>query len=611
MFFKPRFLIVIYMLLLCIPSLVFSNPAYFASKEVIKKIPDKVKEDIDNIFKKYNFNAQFSNLEKKSAKNYQYSNKTNKCAAFLVRELGLYIYNLDNETTKKTLRQIFPFTRPTNSGDEDFYGNGVNVKEYATQHFLIHYVNTTNNLHSVPANDSNYNKIPDIIENYAEIFEECWKKEIELEYSEPILNNDGYYDVYFLDMQSFFGDQAPLAYTATDPFLNHPIHSPTYIALDNDYADGKYGYITSDNVTDIVKVTFAHEFFHAIQLSYNSYIDSWFAEACATWMEDVIYDEVNDYYYYLPDFYNNPQFSLEHLGDTESDFVYEYGACVFPRYLSIKYDKDIIREIWEYTYNDTTKIYDNGLGILGIKNVLDKRGLSFASVLGDFRVASYFIGENYSDNYASKYYNDDEVKGFNIVPKIADTITKIDFKEFTSDSKISPQEYGVYYIELKSNSNKKADIKINFNGSSIAKWAGKIIKFKQDKTIEISDFDFINDYNANIAIQDFNSIYYKAILVIYVTSGNSKNEAYGFSLTNNTNNITDTTTTTATNDTNNNIKCFISLINSENFIPNSTITGFRDKYLTSNIGKYFINLYYRYSAFNENRYINCKMGTVK
>ena len=49
-----------------------------------------------------------------------------------------------------------------------------------------------------------------------------------------------------------------------------------------------------------MKLTLAHEFFHAIQLAYrekNAGVDDYFYEMMATWIEEVIVPNGNDYIY--------------------------------------------------------------------------------------------------------------------------------------------------------------------------------------------------------------------------------------------------------------------------------------------------------------------------
>ena len=50
----------------------------------------------------------------------------------------------------------------------------------------------------------------------------------------------------------------------------------------------------------LLRVTAAHEFFHVVQFGYDQYEDGWFMEATATWMEERVYDSVNDNRQFLP-----------------------------------------------------------------------------------------------------------------------------------------------------------------------------------------------------------------------------------------------------------------------------------------------------------------------
>lgn len=103
-------------------------------------------------------------------------------------------------------------------------------------------------------------------------------------------------------------------------FLDANGRAPSYSFVDNDFV----GY----NTTGIpaLRVTVAHEYFHGVQLAYRYRSeDTYFLEMSSTWFEDFAYDEVNDYYFYLRSFFNNPETSL-----SETD---GYEASVWLHYL--------------------------------------------------------------------------------------------------------------------------------------------------------------------------------------------------------------------------------------------------------------------------------------
>ena len=77
--------------------------------------------------------------------------------------------------------------------------------------------------------------------------------------------------------------------TSDDPGLNTPgtFTASAYCVVDNNYTERIFR-----NHTPIqnLKVTLAHEFFHAVQFAYDIGEDTWLMEGTATWMEDQVYD---------------------------------------------------------------------------------------------------------------------------------------------------------------------------------------------------------------------------------------------------------------------------------------------------------------------------------
>ena len=69
-----------------------------------------------------------------------------------------------------------------------------------------------------------------------------------------------------------------------------------YLVLDDDFTD----FAGSATPGQLMRVTAAHEFFHIVQFAYDQYEDGWFMESTATWMEERVYDAVNDNRQYLP-----------------------------------------------------------------------------------------------------------------------------------------------------------------------------------------------------------------------------------------------------------------------------------------------------------------------
>ena len=99
------------------------------------------------------------------------------------------------------------------------------------------------------------------------------------------------FDVYLKDLGAgLYGYCAP-------EFRKKARTASGFCVLDNDYAAAQFPSQTPEaNLT----VTAAHEFFHAVQYSYDYDEDPWMLESTATWMEEQVADDINDNRQYLP-----------------------------------------------------------------------------------------------------------------------------------------------------------------------------------------------------------------------------------------------------------------------------------------------------------------------
>jgi hypothetical protein len=95
---------------------------------------------------------------------------------------------------------------------------------------------------------------------------------------------------------------------------------------------------------NLCKATGSHEFQHAVQMSYDYQEPTWFMENCAVWMEDMVYDDINDYIGYVGGG-DNP--IRKPWYDIRSQAMYWYGGCIYPRYMWLRMDEYAVREVWE------------------------------------------------------------------------------------------------------------------------------------------------------------------------------------------------------------------------------------------------------------------------
>ncbi len=239
-------------------------------------------------------------------------------------------------------------------------------------HFKIHY-NTTGT-HAVAPTDADGNGVPDYVDEAARVFESVWDLEInQLGYNPPPSDGDGVYDIYIknLAIQSVYGFTYPIAYPES--------RTSSYMEIDNNFTDNIYP-VNSRGFNGL-RVTAAHEFFHAIQFGY--YADfgaAWWQELTATWMEDVAYPDVNDFYQYMSCasnhscFYDDPEASLDTSPLTSP---HPFGASIFAHHLEQVYGVDEIKSVWELLKRRDPSTYslsliDDGMPLSGFAQVMPR-----------------------------------------------------------------------------------------------------------------------------------------------------------------------------------------------------------------------------------------------
>jgi hypothetical protein len=209
-----------------------------------------------------------------------------------------------------------------------------------TPHFVLHY--TTQGASGVPTHDANGNGTPDFIEVAAQSWEVIWSRQVnELGYPAPKGTPAQKFHVYYKHL-TYYGYCMP---TNVELLATSPIAQGTasaFIVIENDF----YGFPPNDEDrtgTEIVrggalKVTQAHEFMHAVQFNINVYGSGWLMESHATWAEDAVYDNLNDWRWYINSFLATPDFPLFSR--------YLYGAAFFQNWLSETRGVDVQRQIW-------------------------------------------------------------------------------------------------------------------------------------------------------------------------------------------------------------------------------------------------------------------------
>jgi hypothetical protein len=234
--------------------------------------------------------------------------------------------------------------RPTDNPDPNRNAYEVpQAKEspYCGPNFCVHWVETGRDAPNL--SDRNGNGIPDYVERVLGVAEHVHSVENgKLGWREPKSDGrkgggNGKTDVYLAEIGGeLFGYAAPDPGQATGQH-RIPRRLYGYLVLDNDYKPSEFPGTTQEHD---LEVTLAHEYNHILQFSYDAYQDPWFAESSAVWMEDQVYNGINDYLRYVKRWVERPDTPLT------TSAIKEYGSAVWNEWLAHHYGLGIVRDAW-------------------------------------------------------------------------------------------------------------------------------------------------------------------------------------------------------------------------------------------------------------------------
>jgi hypothetical protein len=287
--------------------------------------------------------------------------------------------------------------RPTD-GASDPYGNGYTVDEaqpVCGGHFCVHYVTTTND-HPPLDDTSPADGIPDWVQHTLAKMNSVWNYEVgTLGYRAPasdgskggLYQGHGKFDVYLADLYDlgYYGYCAPEKQVAGQRY-----RYSGFCVLDRDFLRFPLPGDPS------LRVTAAHEFFHAIQFNYDALDDSWILEATATWMEERYADDVNDNRQYIK--YGSLKQPAKPLDIFENGGLAQYGNWVFFQRLSQQYGAGAIKNIWGRL--DATKGKVDNYSIQGVKTFLASKKTTLPRFFADYGAGNLFPSATYDEGSA-------------------------------------------------------------------------------------------------------------------------------------------------------------------------------------------------------------------
>lgn len=252
--------------------------------------------------------------------------------------------------------------QPPVKGEVDPKYRTDSVGSLCSDHFCVHWVEdgSVDAVSREGGGDGDVTTVPAWAQTTLHTMEHVYATEVgHLGYRAPLPDgsaggtaNDGTsrIDVYLADL----GRHQIYGYCAGEEPDGRSVRQvPGYCVLDNDYSRAQFPVHTR---LQNLQVTAAHEFFHLVQFGYDWSEDWWLMESTAAWMEDEVYDDVNDNRQYLAESpLSDPYIPLDYTDDNYQP----YGGWVFWKFLSEwsragrAADPSVVRQVWQAAAGST------------------------------------------------------------------------------------------------------------------------------------------------------------------------------------------------------------------------------------------------------------------
>lgn len=355
---------------------------------------------------------------------------------------------------------------------------------FDTENFRIHYETEGENAVYHPDEDINpIDGVPDYINRMAEYLEHARNVYInELGYDAPPpddgMGGDDRYDIYVGTTTGLVIPEYPSNYYPERwAFVS-------FAFIGNDLRNQYH----PDDPYPFMMATCAHEYFHAVQMAYRAFTDDptpWWFELTANWAEERAFDDLNEVYHYVGDYFLKINRSIYKTGGSHM-----YGAWVLAEYFSQNYENDIIKKIFEKLIH-----FDNAMD--AILATFTQPGLDFDREFSKFGIWNYFTYYNYQPGFF------DEGNDFPATVPIA----RAHYYYPTNwiEAPIKVENLGMAYIYFANPGYNKCDLKIEFMADGQYPIGIGLAAIYVDRPIQVSTYDMDPGQNTELSINEFNN----------------------------------------------------------------------------------------------------------
>ena len=412
--------------------------------------------------------------------------KNNHITSYLL-DIARNGHQLDSDSKAKLESLGFNFNGTLISRGQAQRSESIGLDKYFdVKYFRIHY--TTSGRNAVNPTDINLNDIPDYIESLADIFSYVSKTlHDDMGFIKP--PGDGFYssdydnggndkyDIYIRQLASNFYGYVQFEQYAQEMGDNEK--TPNIIEKNaiTSYMAMRNGYTNFNQLTELqnIQTTIAHEFFHTIQLGYDGWEKQWLLEATAVWMEEELFDDINDVYQYMPEWFKYPHRSLDEEG------THAYGSYIFFEFIEQNMGgNETLRIIFENSVKNDSRIKDGSHS--AIDQALKLNGYTFKQALNSMSIANKIM----SSASAAGVYKYEEAESYPIKgPTIYKTLNfKSGTMDFIESSRLN--RFGSQYISIISQEPVLVELN-KINGSSSNLKLNAILEKNDDSFLVISN----------------------------------------------------------------------------------------------------------------------------
>lgn len=353
---------------------------------------------------------------------------------------------------------------------------------YDTERFEIEFPDKF--LNSFEYKDSDGDNAPDKIERLAELLESTWLKFQDMGYETPRAAFNVLELYVLVDDDETLLDNSLLGF-ATLGENGEGVPDFPYIVLNSNFLYPEKGEVwdakTEAKYENLFYAAAVHELFHLFQFSYApefvySYYDVNFAEGSADWITDVILPDNEMYQLEIPDYLDNPEYSL--FGTSRpSNSGFKYGTAIWAKFLEERYGQAIVTRIfqeyfkrgieqeeWQNTVQGATEFALSKYK----KTTLENAYREFT--IWNYDKSRYKEGNEYTD------------------VKIQETVSSFPFDRETAtvgEFYARPRLFGSNYIVFETKGKGK-DLTVDFEGHKDAKWAVTFLSESDGEVEEVS-----------------------------------------------------------------------------------------------------------------------------